>query len=118
TISADLAALLRTADLPGNKISLLKLSGQKKRIANKVMTLDAAYGLYHLAYGPLDCAAYVIGKDAAARLLPYCARLFAPIDNMFDRSYDHGVPIHAILPYPVTTEYSVETGNPLRSDIG
>ena len=37
---------------------------------------------------------------------------------MIDRTYEHGVPIHAILPYPCKTEWHFDPKDPLYTDIG
>ena len=37
---------------------------------------------------------------------------------MMDRSYDHGIDIHSILPYPCNTEWRFDPKDPLYTDIG
>ena len=37
---------------------------------------------------------------------------------MMDRTYEHGVPIYAILPYPCKTEWHFDPKDPLYTDIG
>ena len=41
-----------------------------------------------------------------------------PIDIMIDRSFDHGIPIHAIFPYPCKTDWHFDKNDPLFTDIG
>lgn len=116
TITDNLARLINAVDW--SKISFLKLSGQCKRPCRQITTIDDNYTLYKYAYGPLDAACYVITKYAAEKLLPYCRHLFAPIDIMIDRSYDHGVDLHGIMPYPTKTEFCFDPASPFYTDIG
>ena len=37
---------------------------------------------------------------------------------MLDRSFDHGVPIYAIHPYPCKTDWHFDKNDPLFTDIG
>ena len=37
---------------------------------------------------------------------------------MMDRTYEHSVPIYAILPYPCKTEWHFDPKDPLYTDIG
>jgi glycosyl transferase family 25 len=79
---------------------------------------NTVYNLYRLAYGPLDTAGYVISKHGAAVLEKYCEKLFTPIDIMMDRSYDHGITVHCILPYPITADFCFDQNSPFYSSIG
>ena len=83
-----------------------------------VATLASGQQLVRYAYGPLAPAAYLVSKRGAARLAAYCASLFTPLDLMMDRSYDHGVPVYGVMPYPVHAEFCMDPANPLFSDIG
>ena len=37
---------------------------------------------------------------------------------MMDRSYDHGITVHAVIPYPCVTEWHFDENDPLYTDIG
>ena len=115
-IKRNIADLLSQCDL--TDISFLKLSGQCKRPHRKIADIDDETALYRYAFGPLDAACYLIRKEAAAVLIDYCGQLFSPIDIMMDRSYDHGVKIYGIMPYPTETKFCFDETNPLCSDIG
>ena len=71
-----------------------------------------------LAYGPLDAAAYRISKMAARKLIQFTYNITHPIDIMLDRSFDHGVPIYAVFPYPCKTDWHFDRDDPLFTDIG
>jgi len=99
-------------------IHFLKLSGQQKRPIRPVRNIDNAHELYQYAYGPLDAACYIVDKYAAKKLIEFCQYLYAPIDIMMDRSYDHGVPIYGVMPYPTQTQFCFDDGKVLYTDIG
>ena len=99
-------------------VDLIKFSGLKKVPFKKVIALDEKYSLVKLAYGPLDAAAYRISKNAAKTLVNYTYNLTHPIDIMLDRSYEHGVTIHALLPYLCNTDWHFDPKDPLFTDIG
>lgn len=115
-ISVNLHDIVASLDLNGAYI--VKFTGKKKRPMRKVTDLCHGLSLYRYAYGPLDMACYLMSKDAARRLVPYCESIFTPIDIMLDRSYIHGVPIYGVLPYPVDAPIIYDPNNPIRSDIG
>ena len=116
SITDNIEVILENLDL--TDVSFLKLSGQCKRPNKKICSDDDTYSLYRYAFGPLDAACYLINKHTAATLLNYCRDLKAPIDILMDRSYDHGVPIYGIMPYPVKTQFCFDENNPLYSDVG
>lgn len=49
----------------------------------------------------LGTAGYFITSEAAEQMLPHCERLWACIDRMMTHHWAYGLPIHAVLPYPV-----------------
>jgi len=116
TIETNIDDLLDKIDLA--TIHFLKLTGKQNRPKKKVTSIKDDYNLYRLAYGPLDTAGYVISKHGAAILEKYCERLFTPIDIMMDRSYDHGITVHCILPYPITADFCFDQNSPFYSSIG
>ncbi len=97
---------------------LIKFSGLKKVPQKKIAEINNVYSLHKLAYGPLDAASYRISKKAAKILINFTYNLTHPIDIMIDRSYDHGIPIHAIFPYPCKTDWHFDKNDPLFTDIG
>ncbi len=97
---------------------LIKFSGLKKVPYKKIHSINNNYSLMKLAYGPLDAASYRISKKAAKKLINYTYNLTHPIDIMLDRSFDHGIPIHAVFPYPCKTDWHFEKDDPLFTDIG
>ena len=101
-----------------NNIDLIKYSGRKKVPFKRKKALNQKYDLVQLAFGPLDAAAYRISKKAAQILIPYAQNFTHPIDVMMDRSYDHGININAILPYPADTDWHFDLSDPLYTDIG
>ncbi|WP_256433059.1 glycosyltransferase family 25 protein [Martelella soudanensis] len=115
-IFRDVAAVLEAIDL--GPIDFLKLSGKKERPMRTVAKLATGERLVRYAFGPLDAAAYLVSKRGARRLEAYCETLFTPIDLLMDRSYDHGVPVYGVLPYPVYAEFCMDPDSPLFSDIG
>jgi glycosyl transferase, family 25 len=50
---------------------------------------------------PSGAAAYVLGPDAAARLLKKSARFHMPVDDFLEARHLHGLNTYALLPYPV-----------------
>jgi glycosyl transferase family 25 len=101
-IDPDVQTLLARLD-PQAPSRIVKFSGLHRRPMRPVGRLDDGHALYRMAYGPLDAGAYVIDKPAARKLLAYCAKLAMPVDVLMDRSYIHGVPIYAVIPYPAAT---------------
>jgi len=100
------------------QFDLIKFSGRKNTPNKSVLDINDKYKLFKLAYGPLDAGAYRISKKAASILLSFTYNLTHPIDIMMDRSYDHGIDIHSILPYPCNTEWRFDPKDPLYTDIG
>ncbi|AJY46556.1 glycosyltransferase family 25 protein [Martelella endophytica] len=115
-IARDIAAVLAEIDLA--PIDFLKLSGKKERPMRVVSELASGARLVRYAFGPLDTAAYLVSRRGAERLAAYCTQLFTPLDLMMDRSYDHGVPVYGVMPYPVHAEFCMDPEHPLFSDIG
>jgi glycosyl transferase family 25 len=101
-----------------NHIDILKLSGKRKVPYKAIKTLENGYQLCKLAYGSNDLAGMVITKKAAARLLQYSQTLDNAIDEVVDRSFEHGMPIYGVLPWPVDAPVILDTKNPLVSEIG
>ena len=115
-IDGNMADIIADIDL--NRVDLVKLSGKVDRPKRTVAALTTGQTLVRFAYGPLDTSAYLISKRRAGQLADYCAMLFAPLDIMMDRAYDHGVPIHGVLPYPVHADFCMDPESPLFTDIG
>ena len=112
----NIADLLSQVDL--SKIDFLKLSGKQPRPKKQLREINDSYFLYRFAFGPLDAAAYLVSKKGAEALEAYCAPIHSPIDILMDRSYDHGVPVYGILPYPVSADFCFDPNSPLYSSIG
>ena len=115
-LNKDIIELINHASI--KKIDLIKFSGRKTTPNKFLLDIDDKYNLVKLAYGPLDAGAYRISKKAASALLSFTFNLTQPIDIMMDRSYDHGIDIHAVLPYPCNTEWRFDPKDPLYTDIG
>lgn len=115
-IEDNIASIIASVDM--TDIDFLKLSGQCKRPMKLVNKLDEKYNLVRYAYGPLDAACYMVSKRAAKALLSYCRDLKAPVDILMDRSYDHGIAVYGVMPYPTKTSFCFDEANPLRSDVG
>ena len=115
-VNKDLIEILNNKSL--NNIDLIKFSGIKIPPHKFLAKCNNKYKVVKFAYGPLDAAAYRISKNGAKKLLSYTYNLIYPIDIMMDRTYEHGVPIHAILPYPCKTEWHFDPKDPLYTDIG
>ena len=101
-IVADIPNLLKDVDI--SKMTMVRLNSMKtrNRINRTVQELTPPYRVIKLPYGLLGTLAYVIAKPAAEKLIPYCEQFTAAIDTMYDRSYENGVPVYAIHPYPVS----------------
>ena len=115
-INKDLIEIINSKSL--KNIDFIKFSGIKTPPHRTFATYNDKYKIVKFAYGPLDAAAYRISKDGANRLLSYTHNLNYPIDVMMDRTYEHGVPIYAILPFPCKTEWHFDPKDPLYTDIG
>ena len=115
-INKDLIEIMKSQSL--KNIDLIKFSGIKTPPYKSYIKFNEKYKIVKFAYGPLDAAAYRISKAGANRLLSYTYNLNYPIDVMMDRTYEHGVPIHAILPFPCKTEWHFDPNDPLYTDIG
>ena len=115
-INEDFIKIMNSKSL--ENIDLIKFSGIKTPPNKHYAKFNDKYKIVKFAYGPLDAAAYRISKNGAKKLLSYTYNLIYPIDVMMDRSYEHGVPIHAILPYPCKTEWHFDPDDPLYTDIG
>lgn len=116
TIEGDLSHILSSIDWEG--IDLLKLSGQHKRPQKIFRHIDDIYSIYRMAYGPLDASAYVLNKKAASKLLNYCNTMHMAVDVLLDRSYEYGLKMHTVQPYPVVSWQCDDPSNPLFTDIG
>lgn len=44
---------------------------------------------------------YVMTRQAAAKLVPFCRRVIRPIDDQLDRFWEHGVPNMSLFPFPL-----------------
>lgn len=115
-INKDLVKILNHDKL--NNLDLIKFSGIKIPPHLSLFNIYKKYKLVNFAYGPLDAAAYRISKKGAQKLLSFTYDLTYPIDVMMDRSYDHGIKINAVLPYPCKTEWHFNPKDPLYTDIG
>lgn len=115
SIKQNIPELLETTDF--TEINMLRLYGGRVGKSITTQKLEAEMSVAKLAQGPVTTAAYVITKQAANKLIPYCSTFQAPIDTMYDRSYDHGVPIYAILPFPVAIAQSSAQINVFDSTI-
>lgn len=102
----------------GNKIHFVKFSGQHTRPQKKIKDIGGGYSLFKGAYGPLDASAYLLTKHGARKLIDYCEPLHAAIDVLMDRSYEHGVTVFSVQPYPVQSLQCSDPESPLFSDIG
>ena len=100
------------------KIDFLKFSGQHNRPNKHIARINQDYCLHKFAYGPLDAAAYMLSKDGARKLYNYCKEMHSPIDILMDRTYSHGVGVYCVQPYPASSKWCMEEGDPLYSDIG
>jgi glycosyl transferase family 25 len=116
TLEASIPSLLDAINIPDNV--LLKMSGQHDRPSRLLFQLPSGQKVYKMAYGPLDASAYLVSKKNVAQLLAYCEKLHCAIDVMMDRSYEHGVEIWSIQPYPAISLNCTDENNPLFSDIG
>lgn len=101
-----------------NGVDFLKLSGQHPRPQKLLQRVNRAHSLYLLAYGPLDASGYIVTKKAAAKLTKYCDTMHMAIDVLIDRSYEYGLKMHAIQPYPIVSLQCDDPENPLFTDIG
>jgi len=115
-VNKDLIEIINNKSL--KNIDLIKFSGIKTPPYKLCSILNSKYKIVKFAYGPLDAAAYRISKHAASKLLSYTHNLIYPIDVMMDRTYEHGIPIYAVLPYPCKTEWHFDPKDPLYTDIG
>lgn len=112
----DIAVLLDAVDL--TNIDFMKLSGKQPRPKKRIQKIHDIYDVYRYAFGPLDTAAYLISKKAAAALENYCQTMHTPIDILMDRSYDSGVTVYGILPYPVKADFCFDPNSPFYTSIG
>lgn len=115
-IQADLTAIVAKVTEPG--VDFVKFSGQHARPKRKIRDIGDGRALFKLAYGPLDASAYLLTKQGAKRLLDYCETLHGAIDVLMDRSYEHGVTVFCVQPYPVQSLECSDPASPLFSDIG
>lgn len=115
-IDNDINNLLKSYDF--SSLDLVKFSGQHQRPEKKVASLIQGRKLYRQAYGPLDASGYLISKNAAKKILPHALKLNFAIDVIMDRSFEHKVPIYAVKPYPVISEWHNDPKDPLYTDIG
>jgi glycosyl transferase family 25 len=115
-INKKIKNLLRSFSF--NDLDLVKFSGQHKRPSKLKNKLIQNRALYKLAYGPLDASAYMISKKAVLKILPYALNLNFAIDVIMDRSFEHKVPVYAIIPYPISSEWHNDPKDPLFTDIG
>ncbi len=115
-LNENLSKLIKNIKI--KNFDFIKFSGLKKVPYKNIIKINNKYSLVRLAYGPLDAASYMISKKAARKLIEYTYNLTHPIDIMLDRSFDHGIPIHAIFPYPCKTDWHFEINDPLFTDIG
>lgn len=116
TIEQNISKILSSINWDG--IDLLKLSGQHKRPQKLLKRVDEVHSLYLMAYGPLDASAYYLNKKAAMKLLNYCETMHMAVDVLLDRSYEYGLKMHTIQPYPVVSWQCDDPNNPLFTDIG
>jgi len=116
TFETNIAQLLEKLDT--NTIDFLKLSGKQNRPKKKISNIENDYSVYQFAYGPLDTAAYVISKRCAKTMIDHCKNVKTPIDILMDRSYEHGIPVYGIMPYPVTADFCFDPNSPFYSTIG
>ncbi|MCM5557651.1 glycosyltransferase family 25 protein [Pleomorphomonas sp. JP5] len=115
-IQADLPEII--SEILAPNVDFVKFSGQHARPKKLVKNLKEGRALFKLAYGPLDASAYLLTKRGAKDLLAYCVTLHGAIDVLMDRSYDHGVPVFAVQPYPVQSLECSDPASPLFTDIG
>ncbi|SDR23784.1 glycosyltransferase family 25 protein [Pseudovibrio sp. Tun.PSC04-5.I4] len=115
SIKSDIPKLLESIDF--TEIDMLRLYGGRVGKSMTVQTLNDRLSIVKCAQGLTGTVAYVITKRATNKLIPYCNTFQAPIDTMYDRSYDHGVPIYAALPFPVAIAQSSTQTNIFSSTI-
>jgi glycosyl transferase family 25 len=51
---------------------------------------------------PVGAAAYIIKPRAAAQLIKRSSAIYEPVDHYLEHYSKHGVPIHAVKPYPIS----------------
>ncbi len=67
----------------------------------QVAALPGGAGLFRLQTHVLGVGAYLIRRQAAARMLDYGERIFMPIDQMMDRFWENGIIPYVVRPFPV-----------------
>jgi glycosyl transferase family 25 len=58
---------------------------------------------YLIRFGtpPWGTQAYIVSREGAARLTQSIKSISRPVDDEFDRFWQHGLPSYALFPYPV-----------------
>lgn len=115
-VQSDLTQIV--SEISDPSIHFVKFSGQHTRPQRRIKNLCDGRALFKLAYGPLDASAYLLTKQGAKRMLAYCVSLHGAIDVLMDRSYEHGVSVFCVQPYPVQSLQCSDPASPLFTDIG
>lgn len=116
-VHKNLPAIISGINFDG--IDFIKFSGTiAYRPSRQVQKINEDFSLHRLVYGNLGAMGYMLSKKAATDLVAFCQSCHMAIDILMDRSYEHGVPVYAVLPYPVEAEFSTDTNNPIASEIG
>ena len=85
----------------GQHNGCVRLSTQNTVSAISLTPLIDGCELARLRRVGLGTAGYFITADAAEQMLPHCEKLWACIDRMMTHHWAYGLPVHAVLPYPV-----------------
>jgi len=92
---------LNTADLPGiDYLRLYQKRPTRFRVLKKgyLERTKSLLQLYGFAFGTQG---YYITKSGAAAMMAAAKTVRAPIDDIMDRSWEHGVINHCIFPFPL-----------------
>ena len=100
-INGDLRHVFESLTQMDHKWSLVRLAALYE-VENKLIDRCEGIDLVENKGDPVGAAAYIIKPRAAAQLIKCSSAIYEPVDHYLEHYSKHGVPIHAVKPYPVS----------------
>jgi glycosyl transferase family 25 len=100
-INGDLRKVFESLTQMQQKWSLVRLAALYD-VQYRVIDCCRGIELMENKGDPVGAAAYIIKPRAAAQLIKRSSAIYEPVDHYLEHYSKHGVPIHAVKPYPIS----------------
>ena len=101
-LSDDFPVAIAEALALADTVECVRLYGARERQGLELARFDSGRRLVRLLAPTAGSQAYLLNRQGMAKLLRAGKSITMPYDMMFDRYWENGRQIHALLPYPVS----------------